>query len=344
MNELSLKYKKYQKIIFIVSLVLFAISLIITKFNLNSLSILIITIPIFQNKIYEKCFNNEEHIEYIKTIITNKKYKKNEIKLLSKAGVKVIESEKEDKIKKELTYYDFDNKINAIDEIYESRGKHDNFIRTLKFNMLINIILVIPFIFFNIIGFPFMYQISLAILIKVIMILLSIFVYPYLPYDTDIMTRKPKPQNIFIGKEELYLVAIQSILIIFTLTIPYMFLLANGATYELVNTIFLIGFVYSILFLTIVNLSEKIFFINMIKILKNIRLIVLLISTILLSLFFYYIPTFNTKQISLQNYISIIIFVLLGVVLFDITKFARFTTVKGSKKYERKNNKKHRRS
>jgi hypothetical protein len=54
MNDLFLKYKKYQKIVFIVSLLLFAISLIITKFNLNSLSILIITIPIFQNKIYTK--------------------------------------------------------------------------------------------------------------------------------------------------------------------------------------------------------------------------------------------------------------------------------------------------
>lgn len=337
MNEIELQYKKYIKINIFISITLFLIALIVSGFKINSISILIITFPLFYNAIFTKCFKGKEHLEYTKIIVTKKEYSKKDLKTLKSAGIKVTNEEKK---KNEYTYYDIDNR-DVINLIYTTRGNHDNFIRTLKFNLLMNIILTTPYIFMNIMDFPFMYHIGLAIILKLIIIIISIFIYPTLPYDTDIMSRKPKPKDMFIGREEIYLTIIQSILIIFTLTIPYMFLLANGATYELVNTIFLIGFIYSILFLTIVNLSEKMFIINFIKIFTNIKLIIMTICTILISIFFYFIPIFNTKEISVQNYTSTIIFVLLGTILFDITKFARYTTVKGSKKYERKNNKKH---
>ena len=381
-GELHNKYKKLLKKLYILSIIAFIIIFIIgiisegfsLKTIIDAISFLIITLPLSLNHLYNICFENDKHIEYTKTIVTNKFYSIKDIKKLNKAGINVIilSSKKTDlklktitekeiptsKLNKNLIikttnlniiehnedfYYDFSEE-NTINLLTLSRGKHDNFIRTIKFNITTNIILIVPYIFFHIIGFPITYKLSFALSYKLIMILISNYLYPKLPYDTDIMDRSVKPKEILIGKQELSLSIIQSFLVIFALTIPYMYLLASGATIELVNTIFLIGFTYSLLFITIINLSEKLFILNLIQCFKSIKLTMMIITTILMSLFIYFIPLFNTKPISLQNYISTILIVLIFTLIFDITKFARYTTTKRSKKNGNKNNKKYRRS
>ena len=343
----------------------------------NSLSIAILCLPVSLQNLYRINFKDEEKFSHIKTIVTNiidKKY----LKKFTKAGINLIILSKENTdikintineeeinkkaltkniliktdnpkiiekyINKEDTLYEFNNLNIPYEKIKKARGVHDNYIRTIKYLMITYLPLILSYFCLSLLGFPTIYNLLLVILLKIFTMLTSNFLYRHLPYDKDIMERKVKDKNILFGKQELFLTIIISFFIFFAITLPYMSSLSQGGSIQLANTLFILVFIYSNLFLTFSTLSDSPLIINIIKSYKNIRLIIFLIICILLIVIFNFTTYFNTRNIYLHNNISCILFGLISIIIIEITKLARFTSLKGKKKNESKNNKKYKRS
>jgi hypothetical protein len=380
--------KKLCKILTIISIILIPFLLITnhilngyTLINniLNTLSVIILLLPISIHNLYNTYIKNEEETLYTKTIITTKEISKKLLKQINKSHINVVfittkETNlnlpiinKEDiktkelrkniiinsnsyktiinKYNQKLNYIYTDNVEETYNTIIESRGVCDNYIRTIKYNIITNSSLLLSMFFINyIMGFPFPYTLSLTLLIKLSTLLISHHIYNKLPYDTDINTRTIRDKNIYLYKQEKFLMFFQISLIMIGMSLPYMYFIAYGTTLTYANTVLFLTFIFSNIFLTIVNLSEEITIKNIIKIFKSLPIIIYIISLIIITIILYYLNIFQTEQISLRNYLASAFVALISTIIYDITKFARYTTLKGSKKNEHKNNKKHKRS
>lgn len=346
---------------------------------LNTLSITLLVLPISIQNLYNTYIKNEEELLYTKTIITTKEISKKLLKQINKSHINVVlittketnlnlpVINKEDITIKELrkniiinsnSYKTITNKYNqklnfiytedvekTYNEIIKSRGVCDNYIRTIKYNIITNSSLLLSMFFINyVMGFPFPYTLSLTLLIKLTTLLTSHHIYKKLPYDIDINTRTVRDKNIYLYKQEKFLMFFQISLIMIGMSLPYMYFMAYGTTLTYANTVLYLTFIFSNIFLTLVNLSEEITIKNILKIYKSLPIIIYIISLIIITIILYYLNIFETEQIGLRNYLASAFVALVSTILYDITKFARYTTLKGSKKHEHKNNKKHKRS
>jgi Ca2+-transporting ATPase len=297
---------------------------------------------------------NKSHINVV--FITTKETNLN-LPIINKEEIKTKELRKNiiinsnsyktiiNKYNQKLNYIYTDNVEETYNTIIESRGVCDNYIRTIKYNIITNSSLLLSMFFINyIMGFPFPYTLSLTLLIKLSTLLISHHIYNKLPYDTDINTRTVRDKNIYLYKQEKFLMFFQISLIMIGMSLPYMYFIAYGTTLTYANTVLFLTFIFSNIFLTIVNLSEEITIKNIIKIFKSLPIIIYIISLIIITIILYYLNIFQTEQISLRNYLASAFVALISTIIYDITKFARYTTLKGSKKNEHKNNKKHKRS
>ena len=345
----------------------------------NSISIGLIPLPITTSIIYYifDCSKNEYY--HIKTIISNEDIPKSLYNKLRKAHINlIIVSEKNPsleikELKKEqlnkniiktksffINSKDYNNILDLFSnkdeviystnvsstykEIIDSRGNEDNYIRTIKYLISSYLPLILSVLLFWFTSFPFTSNLLLIVTIKVYTLITSLFVYKNMPFDTDIKLRYPKPSKVFIPSQELLLNVIQSFLVFFILTIPYMYILTLGGSEKFVTTIYLITFIYANIFLTYVNYSESSMLKNIFVSLKNIKLDIMVLVSIAFTIIINYIHIFNTTNIGIRNYFGCVLFAFIGTIIFDITKFARFITIRGDKKHETKNHKKHRRS
>lgn len=343
----------------------------------NALSVAILALPLTLQNLYISSFKDEEKYSHTKTIVTNI-FDEKIIKKFNKSGIKVITltpdkvetkiktiTEKEfdsklisknliittenkkylnGKIDKDNTIFEFNDLKSAYNKIYNARGIHDNYIRTIKYLITIYLPLILSYIFLSVMGFPVTYNILLVMILKVITIITSEFIYKKLPYDTDIMIRKVKPSKILIGKQETIITIFNAFCIFFSCTIPYMFTISQGTSEQLSLTLLLISYIYSNIFLLFSLISESALFVNIIKSLKNIRVIMYVLMSLGFTFIFNFTTYFNTRNIYLKNYLACILFGLIPIIIFEFTKLARFTTIKGVKKNANKNNKKQRRS
>lgn len=343
---------------------------------INACSIALLVYPMTLSTLYKTSFEEEEKISHIQTVVTNKSDKK-WIKKLNQAGINVIllsqdsslkmKTIKEEEIQlkdikkniriqtdnlkiidhlvdKETTYFEFISLEKFYHQLYKARGTHDNYIRTVKYLILIYLPLLISYFFLNGIGFPITYNILTVILLKGLTFLTCEYVYKYLPYDTDIMQRNPKPRDRWMSKQEWLFTCIESCCIFFALDIPYMFVFVENGASEFANTIYYTIFLYTSIFITFSHLSDANLLKNIIKSYKNIRLILFVLLNILLTIFINNTTYLNTTQIGLHNYISCICFGVIAIIMNELIKLARFTTTKGKKKNGSKNNKKATRS
>ena len=343
---------------------------------LNSLAIAFIPLPLSIFNLYKTSIIEEDKLIYITNVVTtikNEKY----TKLFNKAGIHliVLSQEKPKFIKESIeesaykkTYlntnlhikttskkilsrmkndniiYEFDNLEKLYNRIIKARGTHDNYLRTLKYNFLTYIPLLILYIILEINGFPFSYNLLLLMITKLFTTITSEFIYRHLPYDSDIQERKPNNKIIIFNFQEIVFLLIECFIINIILSIPYMNLLAQGGSIQLSNTIFYTSFIYTNIFITISLYSEQIFLKNILKVFKKISTIIYIICSILITISFNYVFIFNTKYIGLQNYAGSILMGFVSILFLEIIKLARLTKVKGVKKHGIKNNKKHRRS
>lgn len=344
---------------------------------INCISLVILFLPLSLNNLYIKYFKDEEKYSHIKTIITNK-YDKNLYKKFKIADINIIylsedtpdsklktieefefkksflkknlhiktsNSKLLDKYLKENTIIKETKNLNTLyNKIENARGVHDNYIRSITYLIRTYLTLIISYISLQIAGFPIEYNLLCITCIKVLTIINSHYLYKTLPYDKDIMERKVKDKNILLGTQELFLTIIESFIVAFACLVPYMYAISQGGTQALGNTLYLVTFICTQLLITISKLSDSFILINFIKSLKNIKLITFIIVTIILIIILNTTTFLNTKNIELKNNISCLLFSLIPVLFIEITKLARYSTMKGKKKNELKNNKKQRRS
>lgn len=378
-KELYNYNKKYTKILYLLSLLLFIISLIINlktygndpsikatiTYLINSLSIALLLIPTSQSSLYYSYFIDEERYTYTKTIITNE-YNPELLKKFNRAGLNVIVlttkkikskittiSEQEinskllkknliiktdnysclDKlINQETTYIAINNLSSSFYTLYKARGTHDNYIRASKYLITTYLPLILSYLFLSILGFPVTYNILLIVLLKLFTFYTSNYLYKKLPYDTDIMERKPININNLFSKQELIFVIFESLFIFFVLNLPFMYIQAEGGSVSFSNTLYYIIFIYTNLFITFSNISDSNIIKNFIKSIKIYHLVIFTIICILITLLFNYTTIFTTRNIYLKNYISTIILSIIAISLNELIKLARFTSMKGSKK------------
>ena len=190
-------------------------------------------------------------------------------------------------------------------------------------------------------GFPFPYILSLSLLMKLITLITSQYLYRKMPCDTDIPIRKSRDKNIFIYKQEKILMIFQMIPVFMGISLPYTYFVAYGSTQTFANTALFIIIILMNIFMTYVNLSENITIKNFIQVIKNKYLAIYTIILLLIAIALYYLNIFSTERLELNNVIGCVIVAIVFTVCYDIIKFARFTTTKGKNKNEHKNNKKH---
>lgn len=188
------------------------------------------------------------------------------------------------------------------------------------------------YLFLSILGFPVTYNILLIVLLKLFTFYTSNYLYKKLPYDTDIMERKPININNLFSKQELIFVIFESLFIFFVLNLPFMYIQAEGGSVSFSNTLYYIIFIYTNLFITFSNISDSNIIKNFIKSIKIYHLVIFTIICILITLLFNYTTIFTTRNIYLKNYISTIILSIIAISLNELIKLARFTSMKGSKK------------
>ena len=383
-DELSKKIKRINFLLVLFSIILFIASFLINrtiekemsiKLNiLNALSIALISLPLATFNLYKTSIKEKDkyiHITNVITDIVDEKY----TKLFNNAGIHLIvlsktkpkyikETIEEITYKKSLLNKNIHLKSKELlskikgkniieenkslsrlyEEIMAARGVHDNYLRTLKYNIYTFIPLVILYFILKLNGFPFSYSLILIMITKLFMTIMNEFVYKNLPYDTDIPERLPNDSKTLFGTQELILIIIETFIINIFLSIPYMNLMAQGGSQELSNTILYITFVYSNILITLSLLSEQILLKNILKAFKKISLIIYLFLAVGISIFFNFNHYFITRNIGLQNYLGSILMAIIIVIFLELIKFARLTRVKGAKKHGTKNNKKHRRS
>ncbi len=359
-------YKKSRVFIiclYIIAIVLFTYLFIINlkTYNalisfINALSIAILFIPSGINTLYQTSFKDEEEFAHLKYVVTDE-YDSRVIRKLNRAGISVIcLNDKFDKAisveeldgltnrnvtvntkdyKKVLTkldnsaYFEYIN--DAYDIINHSRGVHDNYIRTIKFNLAIYGGLLFSIVAFLVQGFPLYYNLFNSVVLKVFTYLNAEYVYKHLKFDTDIMLRKPKPNNILLGFQEILITLIEAFCICFALTIPYMFILANSGALSLTYTILTITLIYSCIWLTYSYISERTFITNLLDSLKNKKLMIITICLIIFTILINFIPKDGFMNIGVKNYISALLISIISIIFIEITKLARYTTTKGIK-------------
>lgn len=332
---------------------------------INAISIAILSFPYSLLNIYYNYFPKDENIYYVKTLITNITDPKM-IKKINKAKINVILLNKEDttlkfkiiqekeiikkiptknvqiktdnykildKYKKnKMIYYEFEDLQKFYDKLYESRGRKDNYTRCIKYLISSYLPLIISYYFLTLIKAPITYNILLVVFLKIYTELNSNYLYKKMPYDIDIMTRKPNPLNTFIGSQETIFLIINCLCIFFALNIPYMFVFVENGSSIFANTLFYIIFIYSNIFITLSYFSESNILKNIFKSFKSIRFIIYLLLSITITIIINKTSYFNTTNIGIHNYISCVLFSLLAIVMNELTKFARLMTQKGRRK------------
>ena len=338
---------------------------------INSLSVALLSIPISLDSLYVRFFNNEEKYSHTKTVVTNI-YNEDIINKLNTADINVIllsntktklKTIKEDeitskilnetiqiktkdlkiidkKINKETTIKELNSLEDLYHKIEQSRGTNDNYVRTIKYLVSTYLSLILSYIFISIMSFPVYYNLLIVCILKLYTLINTEYLYKSLPYDKDIMERKVKPLDVIMGNQEILFLIMESFIISFAITIPYMYILASGASKEFATTM---SIVITIIINTLISyyyLNDTSFIINIFKEIKNIRLHIFTLLSIILIIIVNFTTYFGTKNITLYNNFGGIAISSIFIVLLEIPKLARFISTKGNKKHANKNNKK----
>ena len=135
-------------------------------------------------------------------------------------------------------------------------------------------------------SFPVYYNLLIVCILKLYTLIKTEYLYKSLPYDKDIMERKVKPLDIIMGNQEILFLIMESFIITFAITIPYMYILASGASKEFATTMSIVITIIINTLLSYYYINDSSFIKNIIVYIKKLRLHIFTIISILLILFF----------------------------------------------------------
>ncbi len=346
------------------------------RYFINALTIGLIVFPINIIGLYKSMFKDEEKYCNLKTVITNV-FDKKIFKRLEKAHINVIyfgeekvcdlkELEEKEVTKKDLNkscmikssdIHKFDKWLDKDTVVYEkkdlselylrimlARQIYDNYIRIIKYIVITYLPIILSYVLLTMEGFPFVYDLLLIVILKIITMIMIEVLYKKLPYDNDIEVRYSKDKKILMGRQELLFMIGQGFINMFLMTIPYMLVMSVGGDINQAFSLYLLVFIYANIFGTYSLINDS--FVGKIiwKNLWNIRVIFYIMIMILLSIVINFTEIFATINVGLKNYFSCMMFGLATITFNEIVKLARYRGRKGKKKNGIKNNKKSRRS
>jgi len=336
---------------------------------LEGITAFILCLPLSIDSLYESILK-EDKISHTKFVIA-KEYNKEYLRKLNAAGIHVyfeiskkvknnklsleealkfpagnyyISSRDSKRLKNDYLYRSDKSLEEVYDLIQEERGKHDNYIRTLEFDILLYAPLIISLIVFYLQGFPIGIDCLMVSILKLGTFLVSHFILPKMPYDVDLMERYPKNYTDLFGEQEWIMLSLESFCLCFVITIPYMFLLSEGTSVAFAGTTFICTYLDTIVFLLFSLFSGKLLVKNIIPTIKFKWSRYFLLMLIILSIGVNFIPYYLLDNIGLQNYLVSIVIALIAVFFLEFTKIARYFTMKGRKKNVFKNYQKRSRS
>ncbi len=369
-EERFINVRKYIILLYVISIIVFVILFLVdndimTKDKIiNSLTISLMLIPFTLQNI-----NNlkiDENISRIKTIITNKindnqlrKFKQSHIKVVliskeNKLGLKETKIEEiSAKTLKKTTFInsndidvldEYINKttlkktsnLNKIyDEIIENRLKEDNYLKSIKFILLVYVPLLLSTILFKVYSITSPITLLLVVMIKYLSIITTRFIINKNRDDHDIKYNKPKPLKKYLTVQEKFLIVLQTLVSYAFLITPYLYLLLIGGPEKTINTIYLVIYFYIMIFSLVTTITDK----PIIKNILNKKVLIMTILIIIITILINYINVFENEPITIRNYIPCIIIAFVSTLFFEYTKLARYLTMKRRQKNEFKNHK-----
>ncbi len=369
-EERFINVRKYIILLYVISIIVFVILFLVdndimTKDKIiNSLTISLMLIPFTLQNI-----NNlkiDENISRIKTIITNKindnqlrKFKQSHIKVVliskeNKLGLKETKIEEiSAKTLKKTTFIN-SNDINVLDEyinkttlkktsnlnkiydeIIENRLKEDNYLKSIKFILLVYVPLLLSTILFKVYSITSPITLLLVVMIKYLSIITTRFIINKNRDDHDIKYNKPKPLKKYLTVQEKFLIVLQTLVSYAFLITPYLYLLLIGGPEKTINTIYLVIYFYIMIFSLVTTITDK----PIIKNILNKKVLIMTILIIIITILINYINVFENEPITIRNYIPCIIIAFVSTLFFEYTKLARYLTMKRRQKNESKNHK-----
>ncbi len=343
----------------------------VADYIFGALAIAILVMPINMISLYKMMFDDEEKYCNVKTIITNvisekaiEKFNKAHINVIvvskkkNKLKLKTIEEDEVNRsviskniiirsdslkivdkyINKEIVLYESKDIDKLYEKIMEARGVYDNYIRIIKYLVITYLPLVLSYFLLTIEGFPFVYDILLVVLLKIITLLVVNGVYKKMPYDKDIETRYSKEPKMFMGRQEFMFMIAQGFINLFLTTVPYMLVLSEGGDIKLAFSLYVLINLFANLFGTYSMINDSFIVKIVFKNIKNVRLVIYSVILIIVTILFNYVNVFNTINVGVKNYFACLVFGIATITLNEFIKLARYNGVRRRRKNELKNN------
>lgn len=217
----------------------------------------------------------------------------------------------------------------TIEKIKEARGICDNLIKCISLRKIFIYPIVISLLSASLFGFPLLWNVNILLFLSFFVNFLNRYIWPYLPFDKDIMERKPRNvEGKLFSKQEILVLTMQIITIFMALIIPFMSSLTDGGSVELANSLALNVYFWAMIFFVSIYISEQMMIINVFKSLKNIYYVLFLILTLLFELSLFYLPYCATKMVGGINYGKTLLIALVFVIWFELIKLARVMNVR----------------
>lgn len=299
----------------ILSTIYFLIASFLERGNkINSISLFIFLLPT------SLPFSLKDEYSGIDKIYCKEEIDKKELSLFKKAHIKVIKS------KEKSTY-----EKNIYQKIKKSRCEYDNFLKAKNYIYTTYLPIVISYFLFLLLGFPFKITIEISLLCKIITLFVTEYVYKKIPCEKDIMKRRPYNLDHLQELQEQFFLFMQVALVLFSLTLPYMFFIVNIENVEISFTIYLLVFVFSNLFVTLYEYSDSAIAKNIVECRNTKAMLIYIIGIALASIGIFF---FRKPIVGVQNYIACLITSIFFVTPLELIKLARFTKIKGVRNNE----------
>lgn len=360
-NNLKKLIKIVLLIICIYLIGMFVINLFMIDIKDNIFKIVMVGLLVFPLELINlrksKVFLKED-LAYTKYVILNKVISEKKIRKYNKAYIKVIMLSDEDvsyrikTIKKsDLNKNCFKNNIlirdckvcdivkylddyvigDCYDDIYESRGLYDNFLRSISVYINMYLSLMLVYLMVTILGYPLLFNINMVLLVKLVSIWVVKVGYEKMRFDTDLMTRKIRDKGkMFYGQELLFNV-MQSMLAFIGLVLIYVYVITVSMNNEFGYSILYLMYLFMIVFITFVNVGENLFIVNVIKSFKDLRMLLFLGFMIMITILILFVKEFGMINIGIRNYFGCMFCSLVFTIVFDVVKLARYTSIKRCK-------------
>ena len=316
-NLIYKKSNKYIKVLFLISFLLLFLFLICSFFSkkiiLNDvLNLIIIILPINSIFLLLKIKKIKKDYSYIDTIVTTENYSNKIENKFLELGVKI--KRKVNDSNNIIRSNDLEKSYKVIDYCQKRRNW---FLILFNYYFISSSLLGLFYILCFFTSFRSPFNIYNVLIIKLFYILLNYFLLHVNNYD------EYNDKQTISWFERIMIVSIRLMIMLFFLSIPFMYISINTSNYLLANTVFFITYIFISSFYLVFSFKSKFFILNLKLCFYNYALFSYLVYSFLLTLIFLLIKRMNVINIGFHNYISCLLISLVCILILDVFKLIK---------------------